>query len=176
MKDDAAVQTIQSKIYLIRGHRVMLDHDLADLYGVKAKALNLAVKRNIDRFPDDFMFQITGREMESLRFQIETSKAGRGGRRYLPHAFTEQGVAMLSGILNSKRAVQVNIQIMRTFTRLREMISSHKELSRKLTELEQKIESHDEHIHSLFEAIRQLMDPPLKSGVKKIGFRAKAPQ
>jgi phage regulator Rha-like protein len=150
----------------------MLDRDLAELYGVPTKVLNQAVKRNHRRFPADFMFQLTLQEAQSLRFQFGTSKRGRGGRRYLPFAFTEQGVSMLSSVLNSERAVQVNIQIMRTFTQLREMVSTHKALAQKLVELERKFESHDEHIHSLFEAIRQLMEPP-PTRKRKIGFHSR---
>jgi phage regulator Rha-like protein len=150
----------------------MLDRDLAELYGVPTKVLNQAVKRNHRRFPADFMFQLTLQEAQSLRFQFGTSKRGRGGRRYLPFAFTEQGVSMLSSVLNSERAVQVNIQIMRTFTQLREMVSTHKALAQKLAELEHKVESHDEHIHSLFEAIRQLMEPP-PARKRKIGFHSR---
>ena len=124
---------IERRIYLIRKQKVMLDSDLAELYGVETFNLNKAVKRNIDRFPDDFMFQLSQEEAESLRFQIGMSKvSGRGGRRYLPYAFTEQGVAMLSSVLNSKRAVQVNIAIMRAFVKLRELLATHKDLAQKL--------------------------------------------
>ncbi len=151
----------------------MLDSDLADLYGVKTFNLNKAVKRNISRFHQDFMFQLTKEEADSLRFQIGMSKIeGRGGRRYLPYAFTEQGVAMLSGVLKSERAVQVNIAIMRAFrafVKLREILSTHKELAHKLAELEQKIEKHDEEIKAVFDAIRQLMAPP-ETKKRKIGF------
>lgn len=149
----------------------MLDKDLADLYGIETKAFNKAVKRNKDRFPQDFMFQLTKDEVELLRFQIGTSKrTGRGGRRYLPYAFTEQGVAMLSSVLNSKRAVHVNIAIMRAFVKLREILSTHKELAHKFKELEGKIEKQDEEIFAIFEAIRQLMSPPEKKR-PKIGFK-----
>lgn len=163
-------EVIEKKIYLIRGQKVMLDKDLADLYGVKTFNLNKAVKRNISRFPQDFMFQLTKEEADSLRFQIGMSKIeGRGGRRYLPYAFTEQGVAMLSSVLKSERAVQVNIAIMRAFVKLREILSTHKELAHKLAELEQKIEKHDEEIKAVFDAIRQLMAPP-ETKKRKIGF------
>ena len=148
----------------------MLDSDLAELYGVETKNLNKAVKRNLDRFPADFMFQLTAEEAEDLRFQIGTSKpAGRGGRRYLPNAFTEQGVAMLSSVLRSQRAVQVNIAIMRAFVRLREMLSSHKDLARRLDELER---NYDEKFRVVFEAIRQLMAPPPAPKRRRIGFAA----
>lgn len=166
-------EQIERLILLIRGHKVMLDADLAELYGVPTKVFNQAVKRNKDRFPSDFMFQLTDEGFYSLRSQIVTLKTGRGRhRKYLPYAFTEQGVAMLSSILRSKRAVQVNIEIMRAFVRLREMLATHKDLARKLEALERKFESHDMHIRSLFEAIRQLMTPaePKK---RKIGFLAK---
>ena len=147
----------------------MLDADLAELYGVETRVLVQAVKRNSARFPAEFMFQLSVEEAKSLRSQFVISKKGRGGRRYLPFVFTEQGVAMLSSVLNSERAVEINIQIMRAFVRLREIIASNKDLARKLDALERKLESHDVHIRSLFEAIRQLMTPsePKK---RKIGF------
>lgn len=125
------VEFIERRIYLIRRHKVMLDSELADLYQVETKVFNQAVKRNLDRFPADFMFQLTAQEAQSLRSQIVTSNPQRGGRRYLPYCFTEQGVAMLSGVLNSHRAVQVNIEIMRAFVRLREILATHKDLARK---------------------------------------------
>jgi hypothetical protein len=163
-------EIIDRKIYWIRGHKVMLDRDLADLYGVKTFNLNKAVKRNIDRFPQDFMFQLTKEEAGSLRFQIGMSKVGgRGGRRYLPYAFTEQGVAMLSSVLNSERAVKVNIEIMRAFVRLRQMLASNAELARKLDALEKK---YDAQFRVVFDAIRELMKPPAPPR-RKIGFRAK---
>ncbi|MBM4331337.1 MAG: ORF6N domain-containing protein [Deltaproteobacteria bacterium] len=168
-KDEIAVSRIEQKIYLIRGQRVMLDVDLAELYGVKTKILNKAVKRNLDRFPEDFMFQLNNQAVERLRFQIGTSKTGRGGTRYLPYAFTEQGVAMLSGVLTSPRAIKVNVEIMRAFVRLRYLLASHKELARKLEELERHLKVHDKHIQAIFSAIRQLMAAPEKQP-KKIGF------
>ena len=152
----------------------MLDRDLAELYGVETSALNRAVKRNAERFPADFMFQITGKEAELLRCQNGTSKPGRGGRRYLPHAFSEQGVAMLSSVLNSTRAIEVNIAIMRAFVQLRKMIDSHAELSRKLSDLERKLGDHDEQIQAIFEAIYQLMAPT--DTPQKIGFTIKEKQ
>jgi phage regulator Rha-like protein len=160
---------IDRSILLIRGHKVMLDADLAHLYGVTTFNLNKAVKRNLDRFPQDFMFQLTAEEAAALRFQIGISKIGRGGRRYLPYAFTEQGVAMLSSVLRSKRAVQVNIEIMRAFVRLRQILSSNKELARKLKELERRIGAHDQQIQAVFQAIRQLM-APAEPKKRKIGF------
>ena len=167
-------KVIEGKIFMIRGHKMMLDKDLAELYGVPTKRLNEQVKRNIKRFPWDFMFQLT--KKESLMFQIEASSlrsqfatSKRGGRRYLPYVFTEQGVAMLSSVLNSKRAIQVNIAIMRVFVKLREILSAHKELAHKLSQLERKIEKHDAEIQGIFEAIRQLMKPSGKSK-HRIGF------
>src|SRR5437870_5079988 len=129
-----AAEQVERSILLIRGHKVMLDSDLAALYGVETFNLNKAVRRNMDRFPEDFMFQLTKEEAERLRFQIGISKPGRGGRRYVPYVFTEQGVAMLSSVLRSKRAVHVNIAIMRAFVRLRQILATHKELARKLEE------------------------------------------
>ena len=166
------VERIEKSIFLIRGHKIMLDADLAELYGVTTKRLNEQVRRNISRFLIDFMFQLDEQETSALRSQIATSKEGRGGRRYLPYVFTEQGVAMLSSILHSERAIQVNIAIMRVFVRLREMMATHKELAFKLVELEERLEGHDEKIQNIFEAIRQLMTPP-EPPRKKIGFEAK---
>jgi hypothetical protein len=163
------VERIEKAIFLIRGHKVMLDADLAELYGVTTKRLNEQVRRNLSRFPADFMFQLDGQEASALRSQFATSKKVRGGRRYLPYVFTEQGVAMLSSILHSERAIQVNIAIMRVFVRLREMMATHKELAFKLIELEERLEGHDEQIQNIFEAIRQLMTPPERKR-KKIGF------
>ena len=160
---DAIVQ----RIFTLRGQRVMLDSDLAALYGVPLKALNQAVKRNADRFPEDFMFQLTPEEANSLRSQIVTLNAGRGQhRKYLPYAFTEQGVAMLSSVLNSEQAIHVNVAIMRAFVQLRGVLASHAELARQLAELEQK---YDEQFKVVFDAIRALMEPPDNSQ-KKIGF------
>ncbi len=161
-------ERIEKAILLIRGHKVLLDSDLADLYGVPTRALVQAVKRNINRFPPDFMFQLNSQEAEDLRSQIVISKKGSGGRRYAPYAFTEQGVAMLSGVLHSPRAIAVNVAIMRTFVRLREILATHKELARKLEQLEQK---YDSQFRMVFEAIRQLMTPPPEPEKKRrIGF------
>ncbi|MBI3583084.1 MAG: ORF6N domain-containing protein [Nitrospinae bacterium] len=149
---------IAQRILLIRGHRVMLDSDLADLYEVSTKRLNEQVRRNIKRFPPDFMFQLTPEEFTSLRSQNATLKIGRGQhRKYLPYAFTEQGVAMLSGVLNSECAIDVNVAIMRAFVKLREFAMTHKELSRKLNAMEKK---YDAQFKVVFDAIRQLMTPP----------------
>ncbi len=169
MKALIPVELIEKKILLIRGEKVMLDADLAELYQVETFNLNKAVKRNIDRFPQDFMFQLTKQEADSLRFQIGMSKTeGRGGRRYLPYVFTEHGVAMLSTVLNSERAVKVNIEIMRAFVRLRQMLASNAELARKLDALEKK---YDAQFKVVFDAIRQLMTPPV-TRKRKIGFRS----
>ena len=161
------IETIERKIFLIRRQKVMLDRDLASLYGVKTSQLTRQVRRNIERFPNDFMFQLSKEEFDSLKCHFGTSSWG--GTRKPPYAFTENGVAMLSGVLNSKRAILVNIQIMRAFTKLREILSTHKELSHKLSELERKIEKHDADIRAIFDAIRQLMKPPLPPK-RRIGF------
>ncbi len=163
------IEIIERRIYLIHDHKVMLDSDLAELYQVPTKSLNLAVRRNMDRFPADFMFQLTKEEAGALRFQIETSNKGRGGRRYLPYAFTQEGVAMLSSILNSPRAIQVNIAIMRAFVRIRELTVGHKDLARKLEELEKKYQAHDVQIKAVFDAIRKLIEQPAPPR-RRIGF------
>lgn len=160
-----SLERIEQSILLIRGHKVMLDSVLAELYGVPTKVLNQSVKRNKDRFPADFMFQLNAKEVAILKSQSVTSSQW-GGRRIRPHAFTEQGVAMLSSVLSSARAVQVNIEIMRAFVRLREMIVSHKDLARKLADLE---ERYDAQFKVVFDAIRQLM-APIEPKKKKIGF------
>lgn len=147
------VERIASSIYLIRGEKVMLDSDLADLYHIETKNLNKAVKRNLRRFPNDFMFQLTDKEFESLKFQIGTSNQGRGGRRTLPYVFTEQGVAMLSSVLQSDRAADVNVAIMRAFVRMREMLASNKDLARK-------VEKHDKEIAVLYDYIAKALGTP----------------
>ncbi len=164
-------ETIGQKIYLIRGQKVMLSMHLANLYRVEARVLIQSVKRNISRFPEDFMFQLTDEEYEILKSQIVISSWG-GTRRSRPYAFTEQGIAMLSSVLRSKRAIQVNIAIMRAFVKLRQILSTHKELARKLKQLERKTEKHDTEIQAVFEAIMQLMKPP-EQPKRKIGFHAK---
>jgi ORF6N domain-containing protein len=193
---DALAVQVERRIFLVRGQKVMLDTDLAELYRVPTKSLNLAVKRNADRFPDDFMFQLTDDEAAGLRFHFETSKRGRGGRRYLSYAFTEQGVAMLSSVLRSSRAVQVNIAIMRTFVRLREMLLSNAELARKLAALENKYDAQygmrgrcwidcigcmvrqpsgreiASQFKVVFDAIRELMLPP-SPPKRQIGFHVR---
>lgn len=162
---------IEQVILLVRGQKVILDRDLAALYGVPTKSLNRAVKRNLDRFPSDFMIQLTAEEAASLRCQSGTLKRGQHFK-YLPCAFTEQGVAMLSSVLRSPQAVQVNIAIMRAFVRLRETLSLHRDLAHKLSELECRVEGHDENIRNLFDAIRQLMAPPA-SPRRQIGFQVR---
>ena len=149
-------EVIIRKIYWIKGNKVMMDFDLADLYGVETKQLKRAVRRNINRFPSDFMVEITAEEFENLRCQFGTSNWG--GIRYQPMAFTEQGIAMLSGILNSDHAIQVNIAIMRAFVQLRRFLESNKELARKIEELEKSVSGHDEKIKLIFSVIKQLME------------------
>jgi hypothetical protein len=163
-----SIKKIENSIFLIRGHKVMIDHHLAKLYEVPTKYLNQQARRNIGRFPIDFMFQLTLEETEALRLQFATSNSGRGGRRYLPYAFTEQGVAMLSSVLNSPKAIKVNIQIMRTFVRIRQMMASNAELAKKINDLEKK---YDGQFEVVFEAIRQLVTPPTPKR-RKIGFTA----
>ena len=160
---------IQRRIFLIRKQKVMLDRDLAELYGVGTRDLNKAVSRNSDRFPNDFMFLLTRQEVHDLKFHFGTSSWG--GVRKLPRAFTEHGILMLSAVLRSKRAILVNIAIMRAFVQLRQMLATHRELAQKLTELESKLEGHDRQIHSIFETIRQLMAPPVPLR-RRIGFHA----
>jgi hypothetical protein len=164
-------KTLADKIYFIRGQKVMIDKDLAELYGVYAKNLNKAVKRNIERFPKDFMFQLTAEENESLRFQFGTLKRGAHSK-FLPYAFTEQGVAMLSSVLNSKQAIAVNIQIIRVFTKMRELISSNKEILMKLEQLEKKVGHNSEDIEEIFSALRDLVNPELIPR-KTVGYKWK---
>jgi len=162
----ALVEQITQTILFIRGAKVLLDEDLAVLYGVETKALVRAVKRNVERFPEDFMFQLSPGEWDNLRFQSGSSRSW-GGRRFAPYVFTEQGVAMLSSVLRSDQAVQVNIEIMRAFVRLREILSTHHDLAKKLENLERK---YDSQFKAVFDAIRQLMAPPVAKK-KPIGFR-----
>jgi len=162
------VERIVQSILLIRGHKIMLDTDLAALYEVETRTLIQAVKRNVDRFPGDFMFQLTKQEFGDLRSHFVTSSWG--GRRYPPYAFTEQGVAMLSSVLRSKRAVQVNIEIVRAFVRLRQMLASHADLARKLATLENK---YDAQFKIVFDAIRELMIPPESKKKRQIGFASR---
>jgi hypothetical protein len=167
------MEMIERRIYVIRGQKVMLDSDLADLYEVETKALNRAVRRNPERFPADFMFQLTSEEAESLRCQFGASNEGRGGRRYLPYVFSEHGIAMLSSVLNSPRAVQMNILIVRAFIRMREMISTHHDLAHKIADLERRQQEQGLQIDAVFDAVRQLIaepEPPKRS----FGFRSEA--
>jgi hypothetical protein len=166
------VERIQQAIYLIRGKKVMLDRDLALLYAIPTKALKQAARRNPERFPEDFMFVLDADELNHWRSQFVTSKEDQKGLRYAPMAFTEQGVAMLSSVLNSPRAVQVNIAIMRTFVRLREIMATHEELARKIEEMEKK---YDSQFAVVFEAIRELIESP-EPGKKEIGFHAREKQ
>lgn len=178
MKKDALILTkdIEQRIFLIRGQRVMLDMHLAGMYGVETKHLNRQVKRNRERFPEEFMFQLTREEWERLRCQIGTSKKDRrGGRRNFPYAFIEYGAVMLASVLNSPTAVKASIHVVRAFVRLREMLATHKELAIKLAQLEQRISQHDEAIRTLFEAIRQLMLPPEKPK-RRIRFGVEEPK
>ncbi|MDP2809306.1 MAG: ORF6N domain-containing protein [Rhodocyclaceae bacterium] len=169
-------ERIAHSILLLRGQKVLLDADLAELYGVPTKVLVQAVKRNLERFPDDFMFQLTNQEFNVLRSQIVTSSSPAletlrwGGRRSAPYAFTEQGVAMLSSVLSSPQAIAVNIEVMRAFVRLREVLTGNKELATKLGELERKLKGHDQAIAGILDAIRQLMAPPSAPRKRPIGF------
>jgi hypothetical protein len=165
-------ELIERRIYLIRSHKVMLDADLADLYEVPTKGLNQAVRRNLDRFRDDFMFQLAPEEAEILRSQFVTSSWG--GRRYLPYAFTEHGVAMLSSVLSSKRAVQMNILIVRAFIKLRAVLATHIELATKLKEIEQTQLGHAANIDEIWRALQSLVEPPV-TPKRQIGFNANAP-
>jgi hypothetical protein len=159
-------ERIENCIYLLRGQKIMLSVDLAEIYGVETRTFNQAVKRNIKRFPEDFMFQITWKEAQNLRSQFVILRRGRN-IKYRPYAFTEQGVAMLSSVLNSKRAIQVNIEIMRAFVRLRQMLASNVDLARKLAALEKK---YDAQFRVVFDAIRELMTPPVPKKKRSIGF------
>jgi hypothetical protein len=161
------VERIEQRILLIRGHKVMLDSHLAELYQVRTFRLNEAVKRNRKRFPEDFMLQLTKEEAENLRSQIAISSYGYGGRRYLPYVFTEQGVAMLSTVLNSERAIAVNIAIMRTFVRLRQILATNKHLAAQLAAMEKK---YDQQFKVVFDILKQLMEPPPEPPKRPIGF------
>jgi hypothetical protein len=165
--NEVVLSDIESKIYLIRGQKVMLDEDLAELYQVPTKRLNEQVRRNLERFPPDFMFILTEQEVGRLRSQFATSKMGRGGRRYAPLVFTEQGIAMLSSVLGSKQAIDVNIAIMRTFVRLREVLSSDRKLEKKITELESRFEGK---FKIVFDAIKKLMTSPPVQHKRIIGL------
>jgi ORF6N domain len=166
----ATVQRIEEMIFLIRGQRVMLDSDLAKIYGVTTAALNQALKRNADRFPVDFAFQVVRQEFTALISQSVISKKSRGGRTKLPWVFTEHGALMLGNVLNSNTATQASVRVVRAFVLMREQLAAHKELGKKLSELENRVSGHDEAIQNLFEAIRQLIEPPLPENRKQIGF------
>jgi len=163
-------ESVINKIYLIRGQKVMLDRDLAELYGVTTGNLNKAVSRNLMRFPEDFMFELTKEEFENLKSQIETSNWG--GIRKMPKVFTEQGVAMLSGVLHSDRAIMVNIQIMRAYTKMREMLLSHKDLLLKMEEMEKKVIGQDEKMELIFNYLKQFIKEQ-ETPRKRIGFKSK---
>src|SRR5258707_3148128 len=166
-----SVQLIERRIYLIRGHKVMIDVDLAELYDVPTKRLNERVRRNSKRFPEDFRFQLTKEAAENLRSQIATSRSGHGGRRSLPYVFTEQGVAMLSSVLNSERAIEVNITIMRAFVKLRQILESNEELNRKFAAVIRKLSTHDKYFKVVFDELKKLNQHPTPTS-KKIGFKA----
>jgi ORF6N domain len=172
-KRTTLASAVESRILLLRHQRVILDTDIAELYGVPVKVLNQQVKRNRERFPADFVFRLTSKEDEVLRSQVVTSKQGRGGRRYAPYAFTEHGAIMAATVLNSERAVQMSVFVVRAFVRLREMLATNRKLAGKIDELENRLDTHDSAIQDLIEAIKELMkpeDPPRKS----IGFQIPA--
>lgn len=166
----ASVQLIERRIYLIRGQKVMIDFDLAELYGVTTSRLNEQVNRNRKRFPDDFMFRLTKEESENLRSHFAISSSGYGGRRYLPYAFTEQGVAMLSTVLNSEQAIEVNIAIMRAFVRLRQILETNEDLNRKFAAVISKLSTHDKYFRVVFDELKKLREKPNSSG-RQIGFK-----
>ena len=173
--DDTAlvpIEQISSSVLLVRGHRVILDRDLAAIYGVKTGRLNEAVKRNAARFPADFMFELTREEAESLRSQIAILKSGRGGHvKFLPHAFTEHGAIQAANVLNSPRAVMMGIHVVRAFVQLRDLLASNRELAQKFAELERKLATHDQAITGILKAIHELMNPPAPQR-RGIGFTA----
>ncbi len=163
------VRRAESRILVLRGQRVILDEDLAELYGVPAKRLNEQIKRNADRFPPDFLFRLSRWEYQNLRSQIATSSSSHGGRRYLPVAFTEHGAIMAATVLNSKRAVKVSLFVVRAFVRIREVLNANRQIVVKLAEIERRLEGHDTDIHELVEMIRELMSPP-PANKRRIGF------
>jgi hypothetical protein len=163
-------EVIMNKIYVIRGQKVMLDRDLSELYGVETKRLKEAVRRNMDRFPEDFMFEMNDKEFQNWRTQFATSKSDSIGLRYAPFCFTEQGVTMLSCVLNSKIAIEVNIRIIRVFTKMREMLLTNKEILLMLNQLEKKITNHDQEIEIIFDALKKLINKPEKQR-KKVGYQ-----
>ncbi len=163
------LERVERRILFIRGHRAILDSDLAALYGVATRALNQAVKRNAERFPSDFAFRLTSREAKAMRSQIVT--ASKRNVRYLPYAFTEHGAIMAANVLNSRRAVHASVYVVRAFVRLRQVLATHRDLAEKLAELERRIGTHDGAIRELMTAIRQLMEPPPEPHKERIGFR-----
>jgi phage regulator Rha-like protein len=165
--------SVESRILVLREQKVILDSDLAELYGVPVKRLNEQVKRNQERFPSDFMFRLSAEESDALRSQSATSKTGRGGRRYAPYAFTEHGAIMAATVLNSERAVEMSVFVVRAFVRLREMLATNHQLASKIDELEQRLDTHDASIQELIEAIRELMAPEPAKG-RRIGFQLPA--
>jgi len=167
-----AAPAIEQRIFVVRERQVMLDEDLADLYGVETKRLIEQVKRNVERFPEDFMFQLRKDEAAALRSQIATSNVGRGGRRYAPYVFTEQGVAMLSSVLRSKTAIAVNIEIMRAFVELRRVANSYAAIEKRLEQIERGMGEHDEQLEQIFGALRQLIAPPSQPK-RSVGFRVR---
>jgi phage regulator Rha-like protein len=164
-----SIESIGQNILVLRGHRVMLDHDLAEIYGVRTTRLNQQVRRNQKRFPDDFAFQLTASEYQFLMLQNATSNKGRGGRRKLPLVFTEHGALMAANVLKTDRAVQMSVYVVRAFVRLRETLALHKELALKLSDLEQKVQAHDTELQAIISALRQLMTPP-EQPKRRIGF------
>ena len=170
----SAIAKVESRVFMVRGYRVMLDSDLAEIYGVTTKRLLEQMRRNADRFPKDFTFQLEREEFVDLRSQIATLKLGRGRhRKYLPYVFTEHGTLMLASVLSSPRAVEMSIYVVRAFVRLREMIVDNKELAAKLAELEYRVTEHDESLAVLVDAVRQLMEPPPAPERPRIGFDAR---
>jgi hypothetical protein len=169
-KTKALAIPVESRILVLRKQKVILDRDLAELYGVPVRQLNQAVKRNQERFPTDFVFQLTAKEDEALRSQIVISNQGRGGSRYAPYAFTEHGAIMAATVLNSAKAVEMSVFVVRAFVRLREMLGNNRQLASKINELEQRLETHDTAIQELIEAIKELMTPP-EGPRKNIGFQ-----
>jgi len=172
MTDESIIpaERVERAIRMVRGHKVLFDDDLAALYGVTIKRLNEQVKRNIERFPSDFMFQLTREEQDSLRSQIATLEPGRGQhRKYLPYAFTEHGAIMAASVLNSPKAIEMSILVVRAFVKLRSILATHRQLAAKLEELERKLSTHDKQFIALFDTIRKLMTPPVKP-TRRIGF------
>ena len=167
---------IESVIHLVPSQRVIMDADLAKLYGVTTKRLNEQVKRNLDRFPQDFMFQLTLPEINNLKSQIATSKQGRGGRRYKPYAFTEHGAMMATNILNSPKAIEMSVFVIRAFVKMREVLGVTRVLEKRLAEIEKKLLLHDSSLRDLYERIRPLLLPPPEAPKRKIGFRAEDPR